>query len=899
MSSEEATQVASMSSAYRPAEAEAKWYDRWEQAGLFKPDDRSNAPTFVITIPPPNVTGELHIGHALTYGIEDILGRFKRMQGYNTLIMPGTDHAGIATQNVVEKQLAKETVSRYDLGREQFVERVWQWKEEYAANIRHQFRAMGCAFDWSRERFTMDPAYADSVLEFFIRLFNEDQIYRGWRVINWCARCRSAISDIEVEDEPREDTLYYLRYPLKNGTDQIVVATVRPETILGDVAVAVHPDDERYRGLIGEIAMLPLLNRELRIVADAMVETGFGTGAVKITPAHDFADFEVAERHDLPMPIAIDTDARITAVGGPYQGLSIGEARVAVLRDLEAGDFLVKTEQYQHNVPTCERCGTLLEPLLSEQWFMHMKDLARPAIDAVRDGRVRFVPDRWTRVYLDWMENIRPWTLSRQLWWGHRIPVYYCADGHATAAKSWPDACPTCGKLIEGQDPDVLDTWFSSALWPFATLGWPEKTADLERYYPTSFMNTSSQILYLWIARMVMTGLKFMGDVPFPDVLINPTILNKHGQRMSKSLGTGIDPLKLIDEYGADALRFGLITSGSTHQQDIRFSPERVELARNFGNKVWNVARAIISQQGRDEEACELRLRIEDRWILGRLSAITSGVTADLERFELNGAGQQLHDFIWSELADWYLEAAKIRLYDDDDPEGARTAAAVLWSVLDRVVRMLHPYMPFLAEEIWQHLRGTGSLAAHGLSGWSMELPSSVMQANWPSPDGADAQAERDMNLAIAIVRAVRTARAEYKVEPAKYVSATIAAESREDVIDTLSSVIGRLARLEPLSVVDVVADQPRQVVALLVGEVTVYLPLAELTDIEGEKQRLGKELATSEQVWRSLQTKLANENFTARAPREIVEREEQRARLLRERLDRLHERINLLEESG
>ncbi len=899
MSSEEATQAASMSSAYRPAEAEAKWYDRWEQAGLFKPDDRSNAPTFVITIPPPNVTGELHIGHALTYGIEDILGRFKRMQGYNTLIMPGTDHAGIATQNVVEKQLAKETVSRYDLGREQFVERVWQWKEEYAANIRHQFRAMGCAFDWSRERFTMDPAYADSVLEFFIRLFNEDQIYRGWRVINWCARCRSAISDIEVEDEPREDTLYYLRYPLKNGTDQIVVATVRPETILGDVAVAVHPDDERYRGLIGEIAMLPLLNRELRIVADAMVETGFGTGAVKITPAHDFADFEVAERHDLPMPIAIDTDARITAVGGPYQGLSIGEARVAVLRDLEAGDFLVKTEQYQHNVPTCERCGTLLEPLLSEQWFMHMKDLARPAIDAVRDGRVRFVPDRWTRVYLDWMENIRPWTLSRQLWWGHRIPVYYCADGHATAAKSWPDACPTCGKPIEGQDPDVLDTWFSSALWPFATLGWPEKTADLERYYPTSFMNTSSQILYLWIARMVMTGLKFMGDVPFPDVLINPTILNKHGQRMSKSLGTGIDPLKLIDEYGADALRFGLITSGSTHQQDIRFSPERVELARNFGNKVWNVARAIISQQGRDEEACELRLRIEDRWILGRLSAITSGVTADLERFELNGAGQQLHDFIWSELADWYLEAAKIRLYDDDDPEGARTAAAVLWSVLDRVVRMLHPYMPFLAEEIWQHLRGTGSLAAHGLSGWSMELPSSVMQANWPSPDGADAQAERDMNLAIAIVRAVRTARAEYKVEPAKYVSATIAAGSREYVIDTLSSVIGRLARLEPLSVVDVVADQPRQVVALLVGEVTVYLPLAELTDIEGEKQRLGKELATSEQVWRSLQTKLANENFTARAPREIVEREEQRARLLRERLDRLHERINLLEESG
>ncbi len=899
MSSEVTDPVASMSSAYRPAEAEARWYDRWEQAGLFKPDDSSDAPTFVITIPPPNVTGELHIGHALTYGIEDILGRFKRMQGYNTLIMPGTDHAGIATQNVVEKQLAKESISRYDLGREQFVERVWQWKEEYAANIRHQFRAMGCAFDWSRERFTMDPAYADSVLEFFIRLFDEDQIYRGWRVINWCPRCRSAISDIEVEDESREDTLYYLRYPLKNGTGEIVVATVRPETILGDVAVAVHPDDERYRGMAGEIALLPLLNRELQIVADPMVETGFGTGAVKITPAHDFADFEVAERHDLPMPIAIDTEARITALGGPYQGLTVGEARAAVLRDLEAGGFLLKTEQYHHNVPTCERCGTLLEPLLSEQWFMHMTQLAQPAIDAVRDGRVRFVPERWARVYLDWMEHIRPWTLSRQLWWGHRIPVYYCVEGHATAAKSWPDACSRCGKPIEGQDPDVLDTWFSSALWPFAGLGWPRETADLQRYYPTSFMNTSSQILYLWIARMVMTGLKFMDDVPFPDVLINPTILNKHGQRMSKSLGTGIDPLKLIEEYGADALRFGLITSGSTHQQDIRFSPERVELARNFGNKVWNVARAIISQQRRDDEARELTLRIEDRWVLSRLSAIISGVTADLERFELNGAGQQLHDFIWSELADWYLEAAKIRLYDDGDPDGARTAAAVLWSVLDRVVRMLHPYMPFLAEEIWQQLRCTGSPAARELSGWPEEMPSSVMQASWPTPGGADARAERDMDQVMAIVRAVRTARAEYKVEPAKQVPATIAAGSSVDTIGELSRVIGRLARLEPLSIVDVAPNPPRQVVALLVGEVTVYLPLAELADVAGEKQRLGKELASTEQVWHALQGKLANENFTARAPREVVEREEQRAIVLQERLDRLHERIVLLEESG
>lgn len=894
MTSETATAAAAeMPPKYNPSEVERRWYDFWEQHGYFQPDPESDATPFVITIPPPNVTGELHMGHALTYGLEDILGRFKRMQGYNTLILPGMDHAGIATQNVVEKQLAREGLSRHDLGRERFVERVWKWKNEYGANIRRQFEALGCSFDWSRERFTMDPAYVDAVLEFFIRLFGEGKIYRGWRVINWCTRCHSAISDIEVEDESRDETLYYLRYPLADGSGDIIVATVRPETILGDVAIAVNPRDERYEGYAGKTAVLPLMDRPLRIVADEMVETGFGTGAVKITPAHDFADFEVAQRHGLEMPISIDPEGRITAMGGPYEGLDVWEARQTVLRDLEAGGYLVKTEPYTHNVPTCERCGTLLEPLLSEQWFVRMKELAQPAIDVVKDGAVGFVPQRWDRVYLDWMENIRDWTISRQLWWGHRIPVYYCVNGHTIAAKSWPEACTRCGGAIERQDPDVLDTWFSSALWPFATLGWPHETSDLGKFYPTSFMNTSSQILYLWIARMIMTGLKFMHDIPFPAVLINPTILNKHGQRMSKSLGTGIDPLDLIRDYGADALRFGLMTSGNTHQQDIRFSPERVEQARNFANKVWNVARFILGNQPVDSDV-ELDLQPVDRWILSRLAAVTEEATAGLERYEFSGPGQALHDFIWSELADWYVEAAKLRLYDGS-PTARHTASAVLWSVLDRVTRMLHPYMPFLTEEIWQQVRKTGSPAARQLSGWQREMPESVMIAPWPGNGNRDSAAEREIGLVMDVIRAVRTSRSEYGVEPGTFVSATIAAGQAAPVLREASDLITRLARLRPLAIDDVRTETPEHVVALLLGDVSVYLPLAEMTDIEAERARLVKELESAEGAHRGVEVKLANENFVSRAPVEVVERERERGAGLRDRIARLRERLDLL----
>ena len=889
----EAVSIAEMPPRYDPNGVEERWYLKWEQDGRFKPDLESEAEPFVITIPPPNVTGELHLGHALTYGIEDILGRYTRMRGFNTLILPGTDHAGIATQNVVEKQLAKEGVSRYDLGREAFVERAWLWKEKYAENIRQQFRALGCAFDWSRERFTMDPQYVDAVLEFFIRLFEEGKIYRGWRVINWCPRCQSAISDIEVDDREREDSLYYLRYPLKDGSGDIVVATVRPETILGDVAVAVNPRDDRFRDLVGKTAILPLLGRELSIVADEMVDTEFGTGAVKITPAHDFADFEVAERHHLDMPIAIGPDARITEVGGPYEGQTVSEARVSVLRDLGAGGYLLKTEPHGHLVPICERCGTLLEPLLSEQWFMDMKELAEPAMEVVKEGRVRFTPDRWAQIYLDWLERIRPWTLSRQLWWGHRIPIYYCEKEHATAAKSWPDACKVCDGTVVRQDGDVLDTWFSSALWPFAALGWPHQTDDLAAFYPTSFMNTSSQILYLWIARMVMTGLKFMGEVPFSDVLINPTILNNKGQRMSKSLGTGVDPLDLINRFGADALRFGLTTSGSTHQQETRFSPDRVEQARNFANKVWNVARAILMNQG--PEPGQLRLTVADRWILSRLSETVGSVTADLERFEFSGAGTRISEFVWSEVADWYLEIAKLRLYQEDDPDARFTARAVSWSLLSSILRLLHPYMPFLTEEIWSHLRLAGSEDARKLSQLDAGVPESIMIAPWPEPGEVDLDAAHQMDQIMEIVRSVRTARAEYGVDPARYISATLVAPDPGAMRAEGRDVISRLARLRPLEVVSKAGEERAKQLTLLIGEVAIYLPLEEMSDVGGERERLAKELESARRGLQGVTQKLANPNFSAKAPAEIVRREERRAAELEERVGRLGEQLDHL----
>ena len=649
---------------YDPKSVEARLYAWWEEQGYFKPADSPNLKPFVITIPPPNVTGELHLGHLLTYTIEDMIGRYHRMRGEPTLILPGSDHASIAVHTKVEAMLGNEGIRRRDdIGREKFVERAWEWKEKYGNQIREQFRVLGESFDWSRERFTMDPGYYRAVMTMFVRLYEEGYIYRGARVINWCPGCRTGISDIEVRPEEREGQLYYVRLPFEDGTGDIVVATVRPETMFGDVAVAVHPEDQRYASTVGKHIRHPLTGALIPVIADEFVERGFGSGAVKITPAHDYADFEVGERHDLPMPVVITPDGTMAAaVGAPFSGLSIDEARTGVVAKLEDGGFIVEVEPLTHNVPLCDRCGTVIEPLLSEQWFMHMNQLAEPAIDAVRSGKVRFVPERWGKIYLDWMQNIRPWNISRQLWWGQRIPIYHCENGHIVASVDEPEVCSECGSKSFTQDPDVLDTWFSSALWPFATLGWPGETPDLKRFYPTSFMNTSSQILYLWIARMIMMGLHFLGEVPFPVVLINPTILNEKGQRMSKSLGTGIDPVDSVNKFGADATRYGIMSAGSLLQQEIRFAGhERAEEGQKFANKIWNAARLTLTAIGNVSEGWtgEISLDIADRWILSRLASAISGVTASMESYDLNLGTRALYDFFWREFADWYLELVK------------------------------------------------------------------------------------------------------------------------------------------------------------------------------------------------------------------------------------------------
>lgn len=889
MSIQDRTISGRLDTKYDPAEVETRIYSGWEGAGLFQPDMESTADPFVITIPPPNVTGELHLGHALTYTIEDVLGRYKRMRGLNTLILPGTDHAGIATQNKVERHLAAQGLTRQSLGRDAFLGRAWAWKEEYGAAITQQFRRLGEGYDWSRERFTMDPEYHEAVVEAFVRLYDEGFIYRGSRVINWCPRCRTAISDIEVRPDEREDILYYVRYPLVEGNGEIVVATVRPETMLGDVAVAVHPADERYAALIGHSVTLPLTGQPIPVIADVLVDRDFGTGAVKITPAHDFMDFEVGERHGLPMPIVITPEGRMADdTQYPFPGLGVLEARAQAVDLLDRGGYIVRRDAYSHAVPLCDRCESAIEPLLSEQWFMRMEELAQPAIDVVASGRVTFVPERWTHIYLEWMENIRPWCLSRQLWWGHRIPIYYCAGRHVMAATSRPDACLVCGSTDIEQDPDVLDTWFSSSLWPFATLGWPHQTEDLERFYPTSFMNTSSQILYLWIARMIMMGLHFMGDVPFPTVLINPTILNERGQRMSKSLGTGVDPIELVAALGADATRFAVLASGSIMQQEIRIAGlQRAEEGRNFANKIWNAARFVLSHlpeapatlaeaglPRQDTTIAETAL--EDRWILSRTHAVTQEVSAALERFDLTMALRTLYDFFWSEFADWYVEATKRRLYADDT-HGVCMARAVLWSVLERSCRLLHPFMPFITEELWQHLRQTMPDEGRALSGWTSDPPASIMLAPWPVPGPRDGNAEGTMATAMELVRAIRNLRAHHGVAGRRRLSAIVVQEPDDGAMGPMLPLVSTLAGLGPVTV----DSQPRagmdQVAELIIGGVHVYIPLSELTDVEGERQRLVREIQRLDSEVERAQALLSRPAFIERAPTHVVTAERER----------------------
>ncbi len=856
-----------LSKVYDPQVVEEKWYNFWLERNYFHAEVEKGKKPYAIVIPPPNVTGKLHLGHALNNTLQDILVRYHRMKGYNTMWIPGTDHAGIATQVKVEEELAKEGKSRHDLGREKFLEKVWDWKKEYGGTIIRQLKKMGSSCDWERERFTMDEGCSEAVREVFIRLYDKGLIYRGSYLVNWCPKCATTISDIEVEHEEQEGRLWHIRYPLAEGDGYIQVATTRPETMLGDTAIAVHPDDERFKDLVGKKVILPIVNRKIPIVADAMVDREFGTGAVKVTPAHDINDFEVGLRHNLPQITVVGFDAKMTEEAGKYEGLDRYECRKKLLAELKAEGLLVGEEVHHHAVGTCYRCDTVIEPLISRQWFVKMKPLAEPAIKAVEDGEIRFIPERFTKVYLNWLENIRDWCISRQLWWGHRIPVWYCDDcGAEFASRQDPEVCPKCGSKRIEQDPDVLDTWFSSALWPFSTMGWPEETEEVKHFYPTAVLVTARDIIFFWVARMIFMGLEFMGERPFKEVLIHGLVLDKYGKKMSKSRPeTNIDPLDVIEKYGTDTLRFTLAT-GTALGQDQRFQMEKIDGIRNFSNKIWNAARFILMNledysinQG-NEEIDKSQLTLADRYILSRLQKITREASEMLDRYDLGGLANLLYDFIWSEYCDWYIEMAKPLLKIEG--EGRCITQKVLVKVFRQIMVLLHPYMPFITEEIWQALPHEGE---------------TLMLAPWPVADDdlIDAQAEEEMGLIMNITRAIRNIRAEASVDPGRKVEAIFLAETeKQDVLTKNHLYLNTLANLNKIEIRSGNADKPTKAMTAVVEGVEIYLPLAGMVDLELEIQRLQKELSNLEIERKRLSGKLANEQFVAKAPAAVVEKE-------------------------
>lgn len=850
---------------YSPQEVEGKWYQYWEEQGYFHQEVEPDKEAFSIVMPPPNVTGSLHLGHALDNTLQDILTRWKRMQGYNTLWLPGTDHAGIATQARVEEEIAKEGLSKYDLGREKFLERVWAWKHTYGNRITTQLRTLGASCDWHRERFTMDEGCSRAVREVFKQLYDKGLIYRGDYIINWCPKCQTTISDIEVEHQDTPGHLWHIKYLLAEGDGYVVVATTRPETMLGDMAVAVHPEDERYKSLIGKTVILPLVNKEIPVIADEYVDPEFGTGVVKITPSHDPNDFEVAMRHNLPGLTVIDKEGRMNENAGPYEGLDRYECRKKVVEDLEAQGLLLKVDEHQHAVGQCYRCDTVIEPLVSKQWFVKMEPLAKPAMKAVEDGRIRFVPERFTKIYLAWLENIRDWCISRQLWWGHRIPVWYCGDcGEEICAVDEPASCSKCGSKNLEQDPDVLDTWFSSALWPFSTMGWPEETEDLKQFYPTSVLVTGRDIIFFWVARMIFMGLEFMQDVPFREVFIHGLVLDAQGRKMSKSLGNGIDPIEVIEKYGADTLRFMLIT-GNTPGNDLRFHFERLEGARNFCNKIWNASRfALMHLADLEPKAPKDNLELADRWILSRLNRTVKQVTDNLDRYELGEAARELYDFIWSEFCDWYIELIKPRLYGKVTPESRATAQQVLWYTLGEILKLLHPFMPFISEEIWHHLP---------------HREGTLMLQKWPEfqAELQNTDAEKQMSIIMDAIRTIRNLRAELNVAPGKKAEVIIEANSQEtwQLLEAGLSYIGLLANAEPITLEVELKEKPKQALAgVAEGGVEVFLPFAGLIDIEAERKRLTKELQGLEKERQKIEAKCNNPGFLAKAPAEIVAKE-------------------------
>jgi valyl-tRNA synthetase len=874
---------------YEPREAEARWYRYWLDHDFFRAADRSSKKPFSIVIPPPNVTGMLHMGHALNNVLQDICCRYRRMQGMNVLWMPGMDHAGIATQNVVEQELAREGVTRHDLGREKFIERVWEWKAKYGGVIIHQLKRLGCSCDWSRERFTMDEGLSKAVREVFVRLYNDGLIYQGDYIVNWCPRCRTAISDLEVEYHSEGGHLWSIRYPFAEGEGGIVVATTRPETMLGDTAVAVNPNDDRYRHLVGKEVILPLVNRRIPIIADDYVTMEFGSGAVKITPASDPNDFAMAGRHGLPILRVMDDSAVINENGGVYRGQDRYECRKNVLRDLEQGGFLVGTEPYTHNIGQCYRCKTDIEPAVSRQWFVRIVPLAKEAIAAVVTGKTRIVPSTWEATYFEWMNNIRDWCISRQIWWGHRIPVWTCEGcGKLIVSAQDPDRCPDCGGAKLRQEEDVLDTWFSSGLWPFSTLGWPEDTEALKTFYPTSLLVTGFDILFFWVARMMMMGLYVMKEVPFHDVYLHALVRDENGEKMSKSKGNSIDPLEMMDKFGTDAFRFTL-AAFTAQGRDVRMSEERIEGYKFFVNKIWNATR--FSMMNLEDYAAAVPIRkedesIADRWIRARLNRTVAEVIRGLDEYRFNDAAAAVYQFVWHEFCDWYLELTKPLLYGKENPAGRRAAQKTLLEVLTTSLKLLHPFMPFLTEEIWQTLVADAT---------------SIMVSEFPAADEAfsDSEAEEEMAQTMEVITRIRNIRGEMNVAPSLKLKATLTApsEALRMSLERGRVYITNLANLERLEITGEMAE-PKGAATAVAGPVHVYVFLAGVIDIDGEKGRLGKEIGKVEKELAVVAKKLANPDFLAKAAAAVVKKEQEKARVFGEKraaLSAALERLALL----
>ncbi|HPH94753.1 MAG TPA: valine--tRNA ligase [Anaerolineaceae bacterium] len=881
---------------------EQRLYQWWEESGFFKPDNDPSKPNFdpsrkpfVISIPPPNVTGELHLGHAMFVSMEDLMIRYHRMKGVPTLWVPGSDHAGIATQLQVEKDLAKEGLRREQLGREAFVERTWAWKKKYGGIITRQIRRLGASCDWDRERFTLDEGLSIAVREAFVRLYEQGLIYRGPRLINWSPGLRTAVSDLEVEYSDEMGTLFFFKYPLADSDEFIPVATTRPETILGDTAVAVHPEDPRYQAFIGRKVRVPILNREIPVIGDAYVDREFGTGALKITPGHDPNDYLIGQTHNLPIISMLDESARVTAVGGPYAGMDRYECRKKLWADMAAAGLVIKEEPYRMSVPRSQRGGEMVEPMVSTQWFVRIKDMGNAALEAVKDGRIRIVPERFTKVYYNWMENIEDWCISRQLWWGHRIPVWYCQDcGKETVTREDPKACMHCGSARIEQDPDVLDTWFSSGLWPFSTLGWPEETPDFKYFYPTSVLETGYDILFFWVARMIMDGLAFTGQAPFHTVYLHGLVRDEHGQKMSKSKGNVIDPLLTMDQYGTDALRFTLLV-GSTPGHDMNLSEKKVEGNRNFANKIWNAGRFVIGALDQAPAAPQAapQWTLADSWIWARLQALTAEVTRLFDNYQYGEGGRQIYDFFWSEFADWYLEIAKLQLAEGGDR--AHYTAYTLARVLDTCLRLLHPFTPFVTEELWGHLKRACqeiSPLYAPKNGWEEAL----IIARWPEAqavEGWEEQKIADFNLVQEVIRTIRNLRSEKKVTPGKRTAATLTAGEKLPLLQQQAKVLAALAYIDPaqLTLTASLTEKPAGCTSAVISGVEIFLPLAGLVDQEAEQARLQKELADIQVQIARLETLLSS-SFAEKAPAAVVDKEREKLASYRASAEKLQAQL-------